>query len=163
MDADRLTIRPATRADVPLLLEMIAELAAYEKLGERAVGDVERLERSLFELRAAEALIAEVGGEPAGYAIFFPTFSTFLCWPGLWIEDIYVRPGRRGEGLGRALFGAVAATATERGFERLDWAVLDWNETAISFYRRLGAIGLDEWRMMRLEGEALIDAGRMLD
>ncbi|HEY1355708.1 MAG TPA: GNAT family N-acetyltransferase [Solirubrobacterales bacterium] len=149
------SIRRAERGDAPLLLEMIRELAAYERLAEEVVGDADRLERSLFELGAAEALIAEVEGEPVGYAIYFTTFSTFLCWPGLWCEDIYVRPRWRGEGVGRALFAAVAGVAAERDYGRLDWVVLEWNETAIAFYEGLGASHLSDWQTMRLDAEAL--------
>jgi GNAT superfamily N-acetyltransferase len=149
------SIRRAGRDDVPELVAMIRELAAYERLAEKMVGDERRLEESLFELGAAEALIAEADDQAVGYAIFFTTFSTFLCWPGIWCEDIFVRPPWRGDGIGRALFAAVAREAAERGYERLDWVVLDWNEPAISFYEGLGARHLDEWRLMRLEGESL--------
>jgi len=148
-------IRRAERGDVAELLAMIGELAEYERLADSVVGDAERLERALFELGAAEALIAEVDGEPVGYAIYFTTFSTFLCWPGLWCEDIFVRPPWRGHGIGRALFTAVAAVAAERGYERLDWVVLEWNETAIAFYEGLGAGHLSDWQTMRLDGERL--------
>jgi GNAT superfamily N-acetyltransferase len=148
-------IRQAERGDVAELLAMIGELAEYERLADSVVGDAERLERALFELGAAEALIAEVDGEPVGYAIYFTTFSTFLCWPGLWCEDIFVRPPWRGHGIGRALFTAVAAVAAERGYERLDWVVLEWNETAIGFYEGLGAGHLSDWQTMRLDGERL--------
>jgi GNAT superfamily N-acetyltransferase len=149
------SIRRAERGDVGELLAMIRELAAYERLADRVVGDTDRLERSLFELGAAEALIAEVDGAPVGYAIYFTTFSTFLCRPGLWCEDIFVRPPWRGEGIGRALFTAVAGVAAERGYERLDWVVLEWNEPAIDFYEGLGAAHLSDWQTMRLDGERL--------
>jgi len=149
------TIRPVERSDLAALMAMIRELAAYERLADRVTGDQRQLEESLFELRAAEALIAEADGAPVGYAIYFTTFSSFLCRPGLWCEDVFVRPERRGEGLGRALFAAVAKVAAERGYERLDWVVLDWNESAIAFYRGLGASHLDDWQTMRLEGERL--------
>jgi GNAT superfamily N-acetyltransferase len=148
-------IRPAERGDMTELLAMIRELAAYERLADRVVGDERRLERSLFELDAAEALIAEAWDAVVGYAIYFTTFSSFLCWPGLWCEDIFVRPQWRGDGIGRALFTAVAAVAAERGFERLDWAVLEWNEPAIAFYEGLGASHLSDWQTMRLDGERL--------
>ncbi|HEX6228045.1 MAG TPA: GNAT family N-acetyltransferase [Solirubrobacterales bacterium] len=148
-------IRSAERGDVPEVLAMIRELASYERLAHRVVGDEQQLERSLFELGAAEALIAEVDGEAVGYAIYFTTFSTFLCRPGLWCEDIFVRPPWRGSGIGRALFAAVARVAADRGYERLDWSVLDWNEPAISFYNGLGAIQMSDWQTMRLEGDRL--------
>jgi GNAT superfamily N-acetyltransferase len=150
-----MVIRPAERGDVGELLSMIRELATYERLADRVVGDEALLERSLFELGAAEALIAEAGGSVAGYAIYFTTFSTFLCLPGLWCEDIFVRPRWRGEGIGRALFAAVAAVAAERGYERLDWVVLEWNESAIAFYEGLGAAHLSDWQTMRLDGDRL--------
>jgi GNAT superfamily N-acetyltransferase len=155
MASEGYSIRRAERADTPELLAMIRELAAYERLGDQVVGDTDQLERSLFELGAAEALIAEVDGEAVGYAIFFTTFSTFLCLPGLWCEDIFVRPPWRGAGIGRALFAAVAAVAAERGYERLDWVVLEWNEPAIAFYEGLGAGHLSDWQTMRLDGERL--------
>jgi GNAT superfamily N-acetyltransferase len=149
------SIRRAEPGDVAELLAMITELAEYERLADRVVGDADRLERALFELGAAEALIAEVEGEPVGYAIYFTTFSTFLCWPGLWCEDIFVRPPWRGGGIGRALFAAVAGVAAKRGYERLDWVVLEWNEPAIAFYEELGAGHLSDWQTMRLDGERL--------
>jgi GNAT superfamily N-acetyltransferase len=154
-EADGHSIRTVERGDVPELLAMIRELATYERLADRVTGDERALEESLFELGAAEALIAEADGEPVGYAIYFTTFSTFLCRPGIWCEDVYVRPERRGDGIGRALFTAVARVAAERGYERLDWVVLEWNEPAIAFYRGLGAEHLDDWQTMRLEGDRL--------
>ena len=155
MASEGFSIRRAERGDVAELLAMIRELAAYERLADQVVDDEERLEQTLFELGAAEALIAEVEGRPVGYAIYFTTFSTFLCRPGLWCEDIFVRPQWRGDGIGRALFAAVAAVAAERGYGRLDWVVLDWNEPAIGFYEGLGASHLSDWRTMRLEGDRL--------
>jgi GNAT superfamily N-acetyltransferase len=149
------SIRRAERGDVAELLVMIRELAAYERLADQVVGDEERLERTLFEVGAAEALIAEVGDSTVGYAIYFTTFSSFLCLPGLWCEDIFVRPQWRGDGIGGALFAAVAGVAAERGYERLDWVVLDWNEPAIGFYEGLGANHLSDWRTMRLDGDRL--------
>ncbi len=149
------SIRRAERGDTPELLAMIRELAAYERLADEVVGDTDRLERSLFELGAAEALIAEVEGEAVGYAIYFSTFSTFLCLPGIWCEDIFVRPPWRGDGIGKALLATVAAVAAERGYERLDWVVLGWNQPAIEFYEGLGATQLSDWQTMRLDGERL--------
>jgi GNAT superfamily N-acetyltransferase len=149
------SIRPAKPSDVPELLAMIRELASYERLADSVVGDERRLEESLFELRAAEALIAEVAGEPVGYAIYYTTYSTFLCWPGIWCEDVFVRPPWRGDGIGRALLTAVAKVAADRGYERLEWVVLDWNEPAIAFYEAFGARHLSDWQLMRLEGDEL--------
>ena len=149
-------IRDATPADVPLLLALIRELATYEKLLDRVQASEGLLRRALFgSPPAAEALIAEQDGEAVGYAIFFPTFSTFLAIQGIWLEDIYVRPEARGAGTGRALLATVAAKLTERGGQRLEWSALDWNELALGFYRGLGAEQMGEWVTHRLTGEAL--------
>jgi GNAT superfamily N-acetyltransferase len=149
-------IRDAGPEDVPLLLELFGELADYEKLGDQLQATEELLERALFGDRpAAEALIAERGGEVAGYAIFYSTFSTFLAIQGIWLEDLYVRPEHRKGGTGRALLSAVAAKLRERGGQRLEWSALDWNELALGFYRGLGARRMDEWVTHRLIGEDL--------
>jgi GNAT superfamily N-acetyltransferase len=150
-----LRIRAASEADVPALFGLIVELAEYERLTAALRGDPEVLRRSLFEQRAAEALMVEVGGEPIGYAIFFTTFSTFECRSGIWIEDVYVRPDSRRGGIGRAVMEHLAALALERGHVRLDWCALDWNEPALRFYDGLGATRLDEWKMLRLDGDGL--------
>jgi GNAT superfamily N-acetyltransferase len=152
---EKLTIRAVTEEDVETLFELILELAAYEKLSDEVSGDAETLSRSLFEERTAEALLAELDGEAVGYAILCGTFSSFECKGGIWIEDIYVRPESRRAGAGRALFARTAELAVERGFPRIEWAALDWNELALGFYDRLGARRMDEWRLLRLEGEAL--------
>jgi GNAT superfamily N-acetyltransferase len=150
------SIRPARPEDVPLLLELFGELAAYENLLDMLQATPERLQRALFgERPAASALIAEVGEETAGYAIYFPTFSTFLSIEGIWLEDLFVRPAHRGGGVGRALLAAVAAVVRERGGERLEWSALDWNELALGFYRRVGAQQMNEWITHRLVGEDL--------
>jgi GNAT superfamily N-acetyltransferase len=150
------SVRAATPADVGLLLEMIGELAAYEQMTEVVQSTEELLHKALFgERPAAEALLAEHDGEPAGYALFFPTFSTFLAIQGIWLEDVYVRPAHRRAGTGRALIAAVAQRLLERGGERLEWSALDWNELALGFYRRLGAKTMDEWVTHRLIGEDL--------
>jgi len=149
-------IRPATRADVPLLLELIGALADYERLRDQVVLDAALLERHLFgERPAAEAAIAEVGGEAVGYALFFSTFSTFLGRPGIWLEDLFVLPERRGGGIGRTLLEHVAQLAVARDCGRLEWSALDWNEPALAFYRGLGARVLPEWHLHRLDGAAL--------
>jgi GNAT superfamily N-acetyltransferase len=149
-------IREARPRDAALLLEMFAELAEYERLTDIMRATEERIERALFgERPVAEALIAERGGEAAGYAVYFPTFSSFLASPGIWLEDLFVRPPHRRFGVGRALLSAVAARTRERGGERLEWAALDWNELALGFYRGIGARTMDEWITHRLDGEAL--------
>lgn len=153
-------IRPAGAKDAVLLLDLIGELAAYEKLADAVRADVEGLAEMLFERRAADALIAEVDGEAAGYTVFFGTFSTFEARPGIWVEDIFVRPSQRRKGVGRALLTAVAQTALRRGCARVEWSALEWNEPALRFFAELGASRLDVWRMLRLEGTALQGLGR---
>ncbi|TNY28816.1 GNAT family N-acetyltransferase [Thermomonas haemolytica] len=151
-----ITIRPATIDDVPLIRQLIAELADYEKLAHAAVATDDDLRAQLFGAHpAAEVLIGEVDGEPAGFALFFHNFSTFLGKRGLYLEDLYVRPAFRGAGLGRHLMAALARIAVQRDCGRFEWSVLDWNQPAIDFYRRLGATGMDEWTVQRLEGAAL--------
>jgi GNAT superfamily N-acetyltransferase len=149
-------LRPATPADVALILALIGELAEYEKLAHEAVADAASLERDLFgERRHAEVLIAEANGEPAGFALFFHNYSTFLGQPGLYLEDLFVRPRFRGLGLGKRLMQELARIALARGCGRFEWSVLDWNTPAIEFYRRLGAVGMDEWTVQRVSGAAL--------
>ncbi|HXD54579.1 MAG TPA: GNAT family N-acetyltransferase [Solirubrobacteraceae bacterium] len=149
-------IREAGPADVASILEMIRELAEYEKLADQVEATEELLSEALFgERPAAEALIAERDSAPIGYALFFPTFSTFLAIQGIWLEDIYVRPEHRKGGAGRALLASVAAKLRERGGSRLEWSALDWNELALGFYRGLGARGMTEWITHRLIGEDL--------
>jgi GNAT superfamily N-acetyltransferase len=152
----KLRIRGAAGDDVQLILSMIAELAAYERAAERAMGTEERLADALFGPDpVAEAVIAELDREPVGFALYFRTFSTWLCRPGLWLEDLYVTPDRRRAGVGRALLTHVARVASERGYGRLEWSVLDWNQSALDFYAALGAERLDEWQVHRLEGQTL--------
>jgi GNAT superfamily N-acetyltransferase len=151
-------IRDVRPADVPVLLEMFAELAAYEHLTHELRATEQQLHEALFGVRpAVEALIAEQPGAGAavGYAMFFPTFSTFLASTGVWLEDLFVRPDQRRGGVGRALLAAVAARLRERGGERLEWAALDWNEPALGFYRGLGARTMGEWITHRLTGAEL--------
>ena len=151
-----LSIRPASADDVPLIRQLIAELADYEKLAHAVVATEADLRAQLFGAHpAAEVLIGEVDGEPAGFALFFHTFSTFLGKRGLYLEDLFVRPAFRGAGLGRHLMAALARIALQRDCGRFEWSVLDWNQPAIAFYRRLGATGMDEWTVQRLEGAAL--------
>lgn len=153
-----LTVRPARAQDVSLLLELFGELAEYEHLEHELKATAEQLGEALFGARpAAEALIAERDREAIGYALFFPTFSSFLASTGVWLEDLFVRSDSRGEGVGKALLEAVAALVRERGGERLEWAALDWNELALGFYRGIGATTMNEWITHRLDGEALSD------
>jgi GNAT superfamily N-acetyltransferase len=154
--ANDVQIRPASEDDVQLLFDLILELAAYEKLADEVAGDAEVLRRSLFEERAAEALLLETAdGEAVGYAIFFTTFSTFECRSGIWLEDVYVRPEHRRGGIGRAVMEHLAQLALERGHVRLDWVALEWNEPALDFYAKLGARRLDDWKMLRLERDGI--------
>jgi GNAT superfamily N-acetyltransferase len=153
---DAVAIRPAEERDSALLLDLIGELAEYERLAHEAVGTEELIRRHLFgERPAAEAVIAEVAGEPVGFALFFTTFSTFLTRPGIWLEDLFVRQEHRGGGVGRALLAHLAALALERDCGRLEWWVLDWNEPAIGFYRSIGAEPMSDWTVQRIDGEAL--------
>jgi GNAT superfamily N-acetyltransferase len=150
-----LRIRPATEADAELIFSLILELATYEKLADDVVGDPEVLRRSLFEQKAAEALLLEVGEEAVGYAIFYTTFSTFECRSGIWLEDVYVRPEHRRGGIGRQVMEHLAQLTLERGHVRLEWCALEWNEPALNFYAGLGATVPDDWRMLRLERDGI--------
>lgn len=150
-------IRPANPSDVRLILRLIRELADFEREPEAVVATEETLSEALFGDRtAAEAVIAEHEGDPTGFALFFQNFSTWTGRPGLYLEDLYVTPAARGMGVGTALLRHLARIAVERGYARFEWAVLDWNEPAISFYRFVGAVGMDEWRIQRVSGAALL-------
>jgi GNAT superfamily N-acetyltransferase len=154
--SDSVSIRPATPADVPLILTFIRELAAYEKLAHEVVAGEADFHEALFGPRPViEAVIASLEGQAVGYALFFSTFSTFLGKPGLYLEDLYVRPEARGRGAGRAMLEHLAGIAVERGWGRFEWAVLDWNEPSIAFYKKMGAKAMDEWTIFRVAGEAL--------
>jgi GNAT superfamily N-acetyltransferase len=154
-------IRPAGPHDVPLLLELIRALAEYEKLSDQVTATEEALRETLFGARpAAEALVAMLDGAPAGFALFFPNYSTFLARPGIYLEDLFVKPALRRRGVGRALFTRLAQLAVERRCGRFEWSVLDWNEPAIAFYRSLGAVPLSDWTVFRLTGDALTQLGR---
>jgi GNAT superfamily N-acetyltransferase len=151
-----LTIRPAAAPDVPEVLRFIRELAVYERLEHEVVATEAALHAALFGPRPyAEVVFACLDGVPVGFALFFHTFSTFLGKPGIYLEDLFVRPTARGRGVGRSLLAWLARTALERGCGRLDWAVLDWNEPSIRFYHGLGAVALDDWTTMRVSGAAL--------
>ena len=151
-----ITIRPANEADVPLILRFIRELAIYEKLEHEVVATEDGLRTTLFGVKpAAEVLIASLRGEPVGFALFFSNFSTFLGQAGLYLEDLYVVPEARGKGAGLALLRELARIAIARGYGRLEWWVLDWNQPSIDFYKALGAEPMDDWTVYRLGGEAM--------
>ncbi len=153
---DTIQIRPATAADAALVLGMIRELAEYEKLAHAVTATEESIRESLFGPRPdAEVLIAMVEGEAAGFALFFHNYSTFLAQRGLYLEDLFVKPSYRGRGIGRALLERLAAIAVDRRCGRFEWSVLDWNAPAIGFYRKLGAVPLDDWTIFRVTGDAL--------
>ena len=156
MDATVVSIRPATSGDVPLILQLIHELAEYEQLADTVKATADDLHLQLFGQRpVAEVLIGEVDGAAAGFALFFHNFSTFTGKRGLYLEDIFVRPAFRGAGLGKQLMAALARIAVQRDCARFEWSVLDWNAPAIAFYRSIGATGMDEWTVQRLDGAAL--------
>ena len=151
-----LHIRAAAPADVELIFALILQLAEYERAEEQVTGSAELLQSALFGSPPhAEAVIAELGGETAGFALFYGTFSTWECRPGIWLEDLYVPPQHRRAGVGGALLSHVARVAVERGCARLEWAALDWNALALDFYQRLGASHLHEWQLHRLDGALL--------
>lgn len=151
-----IAIRPALATDAGLILSFVRELAEYEKLSHEVVTDEAGLAAQLFGKRPyAEVLIAEVDGAPAGFALFFHNFSTFVGKPGLYLEDLFVRPTFRGLGLGKRLMLRLAQIAVERDCGRFEWSVLDWNTPAIDFYRSLGAVGMDAWTVQRVSGDAL--------
>lgn len=149
-------IRPAAEADVEQILEFIRELARYEHLEHEVVATAANLRKSLFGAhRYAEVVLACAADQPVGFALYFHNFSTFLGQPGIYLEDLYVQPHMRGQGVGRQLLRHLARVAIERGCGRLEWAVLEWNAPSIAFYRRLGARPMQDWRTFRLTGEAL--------
>ena len=151
-----LRIEPATDADVPLILRLITALADYEKLTPQVVATEDALRATLFgPAPSAHVVIARVDEEPAGFALWFYNYSTFLARPGLYLEDLFVYPQFRGRGVGRALLQHLARIAVERGCGRMEWSVLDWNAPAIGFYRKLGAQVMEEWRICRLTGDLL--------
>ena len=150
------TLRAAVASDVPEILRLIHALAVYEKLEDQAVGTEAMLKKALFgERPSCEALLAERGGRAVGFALYFTTFSTFLCKPGLYLEDLFVEPECRGLGIGKALLQRLAALAVERGCGRFEWRVLDWNEPSIRFYEALGATVMREWLLARVTGPQL--------
>jgi len=157
----RATVRFATRADLPVIVALIRELAVYEKLEHLATATPERLEPELFGAGAViECLVGEQDGEPVGFALFFHNFSTFLCKKGLYLEDLFVRPSARGTGMGKRLLQRLAQIAVERDCGRFEWSVLDWNVDAQAFYAKMGATLLPDWRICRVTGDALQALGK---
>jgi GNAT superfamily N-acetyltransferase len=151
-------VRVATPGDVALVHGLMRGLAIYEKLEHAMVSTEADLAEALFGAHpAAEAIIAEIAGKPVGFALFFRTYSTFVGKPGLYLEDLFVLPEARGKGAGKALLARLAAITVVRGYARLEWAVLDWNEPAIGFYRKLGAVPMNEWTVYRMSGDALTE------
>ena len=149
-------VRVATPGDVALVHGLMRGLAVYEKLEHALVSTEADLAEALFGAHpACEAIVAEIDGKPVGFALFFRTYSTFVGKPGLYLEDLFVVPEARGKGAGKALLARLAAITVERGYARLEWAVLDWNEPAIGFYKSLGAVPMDEWTVYRMSGAAL--------
>jgi GNAT superfamily N-acetyltransferase len=160
MTDTNLQITNATEPDIPLILSFIKELAEYESLSHQVVATEKRLGEALFgPKRYAEVLIARYAGKPAGFALFFHNFSTFLGMPGIYLEDLFVLPEFRHRGIGKTLLTYLARLAVERKCGRLEWAVLDWNKPAIGFYEKMGAVCLSDWRIFRLTGEALAHRG----
>ena len=150
-------ISAAEERDVPLILGLIRKLAEYEKLSHLVAATEADIRDNLFGKNpVAEALVARWDGEPVGYALYLRNFSTFLGRPGIYLEDLFVEPEHRAKGIGKALLSRLAQIAVERGYGRLEWAVLDWNAPSIEFYRRLGAVPLDDWISYRITGEALV-------
>src|SRR5207302_7736771 len=157
-------IRPACLEDVPIILQLIRDLATYERAPEEVIATEEQLVDVLFGKRpAAEVLLAFEGNSPVGFALFFHNFSTWLGRPGLYLEDLFVKPEKRGKGYGRALLVELAKIAMERGCGRMEWAVLDWNEPAIKFYRTLGAKPMDEWTVFRLTRDGIAKLANAAD
>lgn len=152
-------IRQAIESDSPIIFEMILELAEFEKLSHAVVGSEASLRVSVFDQGYAQALIVEEAGLPVGFALYFFNYSTFETRPGLYLEDIYIRPEHRSKGYGKALIKKLAQIGLEKDCTRMEWFVLDWNEDAIDFYKSLGARPMDEWTVYRLEGEALKNLG----
>jgi len=155
MEQNPVQIRAAAAADIPVILQFIRELAAYEKLSHEVVATEALLQEWIFEKQKAEVLLAEQNGKPVGFALFFHNFSTFLGRAGIYLEDLYVTPAARGNGVGKRLLQALASVAVERGCGRLEWSCLDWNIPSIGFYRSIGARPMDNWTVYRVTGKTL--------
>lgn len=158
---DRLAIRDAEPRDVGVIVAFIRELAEFEKLSDEVIVEEQHLTDALFGPHpVVEVVLAEIDAMPVAFALFFRTFSTFLGRPGLYLEDLYVKPDYRGRGVGKSLLAHLAQLARARGYARIEWAVLNWNQAAIEFYERMGAVSMSEWTTYRLSGKPLTDAGR---
>lgn len=151
----KFSIRGATEKDIPLVLRFIKDLAEYEKLPHEVTATEDILRRNLFERKTAEVLLAFEGDEAVGFAVFFHNFSTFLGKPGIYLEDVFVRPEFRGRGYGKALMISLARLAKERDCGRFEFSVLDWNKPSLDFYRSLGAVAMDEWTVQRMSRDAI--------
>lgn len=160
MNIEGFTIRQATPEDTSLIYWFIKQLAEYEKLPELVTGTEEVLRESIFEKRGAEVIIGELAGKPAAFSLFFHNFSTFQCRPGLYLEDLFVIPEMRGKGIGKAMLVHLANIAIERGCGRFEWICLDWNEDALGFYRKIGAVPMEGWTIQRLEGDSINSLAR---
>ncbi len=159
-----LKIRFATENDAHLILQFIKELAEYEQLLSEVIATEENLKETLFGTKPhAEVILGYIEEKPVGFALFFHNYSTFLAKPGLYLEDLYVSPDARGQGVGKMMLAYLAKLAIERGYGRFEWWVLDWNEPAIKFYRQLGAKPMDEWTVQRVSGQALYDLANLYE
>jgi GNAT superfamily N-acetyltransferase len=160
---DNFKLRFTEVSDVPLILEFIRGLAEYEKMLDQVVATEEALAESLFEHKMAEVIIGEYHNEPVAFALFFHNFSTFLGKPGLYLEDLYVKPEMRGKGIGKIMLSFLAKLALDRKCGRLEWSCLDWNKPSIEFYKQLGAVPMDEWTVYRVHNEVLMDLAGSFD
>ena len=152
-------LRMAVEGEIPLILQFIRDIAEYERMSDQVVATEELLREWLFEKKIAQVLIASCDGKDAGFALFFHNFSTFMGRAGLYLEDIYVRPEYRGQGLGKLFFRTLAQIAAERGCGRMEWSCLNWNEPSIRFYQSMGAVAMEDWTVYRLSGDALARLG----
>jgi GNAT superfamily N-acetyltransferase len=160
----KVRIEPARQEDVATICDLIKELAEFERLQDQFVATEERLRASLFGAHPhAEVLMARLNDEAVGFALFFHNYSTFRAQPGIYLEDLYIRPAYRGRGYGKALLSHIAQLAVQRNCGRFEWSVLDWNQRAIDFYKKLGAVPLNDWTMFRVSDQALVDLGRQAD
>lgn len=156
-------LRFANESDIPLILNFIKELAAYEVMLDEVTATEEVLYESLFQRKAAEVIIGEYEGRPVSFALFFQNFSTFLGKPGIYLEDLYVRSELRGKGIGKIILAYLAKLTLERNCGRLEWWCLDWNESSVEFYKQMGAVPMDEWTVYRVAGGALEELANKFD